>query len=82
MPDRSPSLRERAEAGDPEAVTMLALLAGPPPPGYSTLSPRNPVSIAAILHRQDTRPAASLSTDPLRDGATTSPQERTDDERQ
>lgn len=41
----------------------------PPPLGYSTLPMPDPVDIAAIPHPQDTRPAASLSTAQLRDGA-------------
>ena len=43
--------------------------AEPPPLGYSTLPVPDPVDLAAVLHRQDTRPAASLSTAQLRDGA-------------
>jgi len=41
----------------------------PPPLGYSTLPVRDPVDIAAIPDQEDTRPAASLSTAQLRDGA-------------
>ena len=63
---------EQKPATDPEIIRELIpeCLAREPLLGYSTLPLRNPVDIAAILHRQGTRPAAELSTDQQQDGAT------------
>ena len=83
-PQPPSSLRERAEAGDPEAITMLALLAGPPLIGYSTLPLRNPVDIAAILHRKTPAPQPDFPRHSCGTGPATSTHQetRTDDRQQ